>query len=146
MSVDILLRPSRYLMIYLLMVYALALLSLMVLNVFWWWKALLAILVSGYFVYAWHHYVMVSSTEHPSRIIYTDTQWQMVLRNRTIAMDLKHATVWRHLVTLHFRQSDTHQSYQVIILPDSCDAEQFRQLRVLLRFGLQPFPKRLTHQ
>jgi hypothetical protein len=47
----------------------------------------------------------------------------------------RHSVVMPYLVVLNVMAADSHGRCSVVLAPDSMDAESFRQLRVMLKWG-----------
>ncbi|MDB4470810.1 hypothetical protein N9063_00840 [Deltaproteobacteria bacterium] len=133
MPIDISLRYSRLLQVYscaLLLLTTLALLRLpLSLPVL----LLLALLLFLYGHHGLRQYLAVESPARITRLSFLREQWFLEVAGEQLPVELTQATVWQSLVALNFRHSQSKQARRVVLLADSCDPDELRKLRVLLR-------------
>ncbi len=135
MTLNIKLQTSRCLLLGLLIIYSASLLSLYVLALTWVWQLVLALLLSAYAYYEYYQRYHPSSSCCISELHYQQ-QWCIKVRGRLINVELQQATVWQGLMALHLRDTKNRVNYSLLLFPDSCDAQSWRQLKVMLRYGL----------
>lgn len=124
--INIVLRRSRWLQVYMLAVLLLASLALLRLP-----TALGGfMLVTCALAYVCSRYRPVSPA---SRLCYRDGQWLLQIDGELQAVELTHATVWQWLVALDFRYPGCSKKQPLLLLADTCEPGEFRRLKVLLR-------------
>ena len=133
MPIDIGLRYSRLLRIYqlgLLLLTGLALLRLPLATPV---LIVLAMLLLWYAYYGLRHYLSINSPARITRLSFEREQWFLEIGGHQQPVELTQATVWQSLLALNFRDKASHQSRRLVLLADSCDPDELRRLRVLLR-------------
>jgi hypothetical protein len=131
--IDIGLRCSRWLRVYLLGLLLLAGLALLRLPLVSPELIVLALLVLLYAYYGARHYLSINSPARISRLSFEREQWFLEIGGDLQRVELTQATVWQSLLALNFRDKESHQSRRLVLLADSCDPDELRKLRVLLR-------------
>ena len=131
------LQPSMYFTIALVASHgaALAVLASLVLPL--WAKILLASLVLVSLLYhIWHDAWLLALSSNKTLLLDGD-MILLVARNgdKVTARVLADSLVTPYITVLNVLPQGSHLARSVIILPDSLDAESFRQLRVWLRWG-----------
>jgi hypothetical protein len=131
--IDIGLRYSRLLRVYLLGLLLLTELVLLRLPLAAPVLIVLALLVLLYAYYGARHYLSINSPARITRLSFEREQWFVEIGGDLQLVELTQATVWQSLLALNFRDKGSHQSRRLVLLADSCDPDEFRKLRVLLR-------------
>jgi hypothetical protein len=131
--IDIGLRCSRLLRVYLLSLLLLAGLALLRLPLAAPVLVVLALLVLLYACYGARPYLSINSPARISRLSFEREQWFLEIGGDLQRVELTQATVWQSLLALNFRDKESHQPRRLVLLADSCDPDEFRKLRVLLR-------------
>ncbi len=129
MAIEIVLRPSRRLALYLLLVTLLALYAIARIPLASPYLFFLALTVLLPAYYQWQ------TMQHRSisRLSYRHEQWAIERGGEPEPVELYQATVWQFLVALNFRSSVSGKKKRLLVLSDSCGGDEFRQLKVLLR-------------
>ena len=133
MPIDIGLRCSRLLRVYLLSLLLLTGLALLRLPLASPVLIVLFLLVLLYAYYGARHYLSIHSPARISRLSFEREQWFLEIGGDLQRVELTQATVWQSLLALNFRDKESHQPRRLVLLADSCDPDEFRKLRVLLR-------------
>ena len=95
---------------------------------------ILLALTIGYFCYRdWRQQLPARSMLGSTRLLYQDGQWLLDIDGEQLPVVLTQATVWQWLVALNFREPGSFKRRRLLLLTDSCHADEFRRLRVLLR-------------
>jgi hypothetical protein len=131
-KVELDLKPSRLLLVFLHFVYFLAIVALCFLPLPWWMFCLVLVVLSGWVYQQWQ-YFRGRGTEWFSVLRLSESGWQLQSEAGAQEVSLIHATVWSWLLVLKFSLPAKRKSCSLIILPDSCDTEVLRALRVILR-------------
>jgi hypothetical protein len=126
--IDITLKPSRYWLLFASLVAGLAALAVARLPLSPPLMIVLLLVLYGYRV--WRRHLVARAC---TRLGYQGEQWWLVINGEQTALQLRHATTWQCLVSLGFTEADTTRSHRLVLLPDSCSADDLRRLRVLLR-------------
>ena len=130
-------HSSRILALYLTVIHLLIIIAIDALALPWPLFVLAIVIAFTHWVYAlWYHSSVYTGCP-VEKIIYRDGRWSLLSCGREIPVTLVRATTWRWLLTMQF--VDEHsggKGYRVVLLPDSCDKEQYRQLQVLLRHAV----------
>ena len=131
------LQPSIYFAIALVVSHGAALAVLAPLALPLWAKILLASLVLISLLYhVWHDAWLLALSSNKTLLLDGD-MILLVARNgdQVTARVLADSLVTPYITVLNVLPQGSHLARSVIILPDSLDAESFRQLRVWLRWG-----------
>lgn len=131
------LQPSIYFTIALVVSHGAALAVLVPLALPLWAKTLLALLVLTSLLYhTWHDAWLLALSSNKTLLLDGD-MILLVARNgnQVTARVLADSLVTPFLTVLNVLPQGAYLARSVIILPDSLDAESFRQLRVWLRWG-----------
>ena len=131
------LQPSIYLTIALVASHGVALAILAPLALPLWSRTLLASLVLVSLLYhLWHDAWLLALSSNKTLLLDGD-MILLVARNgdQVTARVLADSLVTPFITVLNVLPQGTHLARSVIIVPDSLDAESFRQLRVWLRWG-----------
>ena len=131
------LQPSLYFAIALVVSHGAALAVLAPLALPIWAKILLASLVLISLLYhVWHDAWLLALSSNKTLLLDGD-MILLVARNgdQVTARVLADSLVTPYITVLNVLPQGSHLARSVIILPDSLDAESFRQLRVWLRWG-----------
>ena len=137
------LQPSIYLTIALVASHGAVLAVLVPLALPLWAKILLVLLVLVSLLYhVWHDAWLLALSSNKTLLLDGD-MILLVARNgdRVTARILADSLVTPFLTVLNVLPQGKYLARSVIILPDSLDAESFRQLRVWLRWGGWYFAK-----
>lgn len=131
------LRPSRLLAFLLSVTHIAALVALLPLTLPLWAKLALASMVLFSLHYHVRHHARLASPASAAMLVLGNAHVSLALRDGnklegTISGDSL-VTPW--LTVLNFLPQDSRFAHSVVILPDSLDAESFRQLRVWLKWG-----------
>lgn len=134
-AIDLRLRPSRYLAVFLFVTHGAALAALAAVSTSYVVAALLAGGIITSFVYYFRRHIQLRGARAVRRAVWTEEgDWLLTTaaaQTRTVRL-LPGAYVAEKLVVLPF-QDDAKRRYTVILLPDNVDARTFRQLKVRLR-------------
>lgn len=133
---ELALRPSKWHCLLLSVVHLLALVALALAGL----APILAIAVGAVvvisFVHSLRRFGLLRDRRSVVRVTWHEGRWQLVLGAGTIMpVDLSATLVvlgW--LIVVNFRDA-AGTRYPVVLLPDSTSADEFRRLRVLLRWG-----------
>ncbi|MEQ1743167.1 MAG: protein YgfX [Candidatus Nitrotoga sp.] len=131
------LQPSIYFTIALVASHGVALAVLVPLALPLWARILLALLVIISLLYhVWHDAWLIALSSNKTLQLDGDMV-QLVARNgdQVTARVLADSLVTPYITVLNVLPQGSYLARSVIILPDSLDAESFRQLRVWLRWG-----------
>lgn len=131
------LQPSIYFTIALVASHGVALAVLVPLALPLWAKILLALLVIISLLYhVWHDAWLLALSSNKTLLLDGDMV-QLVARNgdQVTARVLADSLVTPYITVLNVLPQGSNLARSVIILPDSLDAESFRQLRVWLSWG-----------
>ena len=131
------LRPSRYLMAVLIAAHSITLASLLPLALPVWAKVALALFLLLSLVYYLHRDAWLSASAGMVLAL-EDGLVALVTHgsNRLVGQVLRHSLVTPSITVLNVLPQGGHFARSVVILPDSLDAESFRQLRVWLKWGI----------
>ncbi len=131
------LRPSRYLAAVLVVVHGSALAVLFPLTLPVWAKAALAIVILFSLAYHLRRDALLSSRIAVMALLLEEEQAVLTLRggDQLAGQVLRNTLVTPFLTVLNVRPQGARLARSVVILPDSMDAETFRQLRVRLKWG-----------
>lgn len=131
------LQPSIYFTIVLVASHAVALAVLAPLALPLWAKLLLASLVlTSMFYHIWHDAWLLALSSNKTLLLDGD-MILLIARNgdQVTARVLTDSLVTPFLTILNVLPQGTYLARSIIILPDSLDAESFRELRIWLRWG-----------
>lgn len=93
----------------------------------------LLLLLIIYSSYVLRQYLVTESSAAITRLGFLREQWFLELAGEQLPVELTQATVWQSLIALNFRDAQSKKTRRLVLLRDSCDGDEFRQLRVLLR-------------
>lgn len=133
MLIDLGLRDSRLLAAYHWVLVLLTTLALLRLPLAAPLVIVLALVVYGYCYYGSRAYLSIASCTRITRLSFLRDQWFLEVGGELQRVELTQATVWQSLLALNFRHAEDKQSRRLVLLADSCDADELRKLRVLLR-------------
>lgn len=124
------LRRSRLLVVSLLLFHAMAAACIVALPWTWVWRSLLLAAIG---VSAWH---ALQATEINGLRLAEHGELACLFadRERIAAVVLPDSTVFNQLIVLRMRIGDARRVVSLVLLPDSMSAEQFRLLRLWLRW------------
>ena len=131
------LQPSIYFTIALVASHGVALAVLAPLALPLWARTLLALLVLASLLYhVWHDAWLLALSSNKTLLL-DGEMVMLVARNgdQVTARVLADSLVTPYITVLNVLPQGAYLARSVIILPDSLDAESFRQLRVWLRWG-----------
>lgn len=131
------LRPSRYLAALLVMAHGAALAALFPLALPAWTKAALSLVILISLIYHSRRDAMLTSGMAVTALLLEQDKVVLTLRDggQLTGQMLRDSLVTPCLVVLNILPQGARLARSVVILPDSLDAESFRQLRVRLKLG-----------
>ena len=131
------LQPSRYLAAVLVVVHGSALAVLFPLTLPVWARTALAIVILFSLAYHLRRDALLSSRIAVMALLLEEEQAVLTLRggDQLAGQVLRTTLVTPFLTVLNVRPQGARLARSVVILPDSMDAETFRQLRVRLKWG-----------
>lgn len=131
------LQPSRYLAAVLVVVHGSALAVLFPLTLPVWAKTALAIVILFSLAYHLRRDALLSSRIAVMALLLEEEQAVLTLRggDQLAGQVLCNTLVTPFITVLNVRPQGARLARSVVILPDSLDAETFRQLRVRLKWG-----------
>lgn len=131
------LQPSRYLAAVLVVVHGSALAVLFPLTLPVWAKTALAIVILFSLAYHLRRDALLSSRIAVMALLLEEEQAVLTLRrgDQLAGQILRNTLVTPFITVLNVLPQGAHLARSVVILPDSLDAETFRQLRVRLKWG-----------
>jgi hypothetical protein len=134
-KLDLLLRPSRYLMGGLLLLHIAALMVVLALALQWWAIVSIAIILSVSLMVNIQKYVgfQFKNSIHQLSTL-NGTQWTLTQKNQQVieASIMGDSVVTSYLLILNF-VAKNKKKYSVIILRDMVSAQEFRATHLLLR-------------
>ncbi|MBI5918284.1 MAG: hypothetical protein HY849_02765 [Nitrosomonadales bacterium] len=132
-------KPSFLLAFLLVVAHGAALFAVSVLAVFWAQLALFVLLSFNLFYLLWS-VALLRSPASCVGLVFEPDRVVLMQRNGTAvrAQLLGDSLVMPWLTVLNLKPEGVRWARRVVILPDSLDAESFRELRVWLRWGGQP--------
>ncbi len=133
MPIDIRLRYSRLLRVYCCLLVLLTSIALLRLSLPLPVLLLLVLLLIFYSCYGLRQYLAIDGSAGITRLSFLQEQWFLEVAGDQLPVELTQATVWQSLVALNFRHAQGKPSHRLVLLADSCDPNELRQLRVLLR-------------
>lgn len=137
-TINLKFRPSRYLITLLLLIYSGPLIFIGFLPLKVWVIGTLESLCIIHLYRNIQHYALLSSPQSVIALHYTKDQgFRLTCRNNeTISVNLlKSSYASPYLLVLNFKcQGSRFKKYSVVILPDMISAQDFRQLRVKLKY------------
>lgn len=128
------LRPSRYLMGLLLLLHVGAMTMILTLSLQWWAIVIIAVVLMLSLIFYTEKYVRYRLKSSIRSLNSKDgVKWQLTTKAKEsiTATILGDSLVTHYLLILNFK-ANNKKRYTVIILRDSIDKQQFRQLRLLL--------------
>ncbi len=131
------LQPSRYLAAVLVVVHGSALAVLFPLTLPVWARTALAIVILFSLAYHLRRDALLSSRIAVMALLLEEEQAVLTLRggDQLAGQVLRTTLVTPFLTVLNVRPQGARLARSVVILPDSLNAESFRQLRVRLKWG-----------
>lgn len=131
------LNPSRYLAAALVAAHGATLALLVPLALPGWAKMALSIVILFSLAYHLRHDALLSSKSAVAALKLEKEQVVLTLRggDQLVGQVLRDSLVTPFIAVLNVRSQGARLARSVIILPDSLDAESFRQLRVWLKWG-----------
>ena len=130
-------HPSRYLAAVMIAAHCTAIMALLPLTLPVWAKAALSVLVSFSLAYHLWRDAWLSAPYSCVGLVLDGDQVALTTRGcgQLAGQVLRESLVTPHLTVLSILPQGARLARNVLILPDSLDAESFRQLRVWLRWG-----------
>ena len=138
---EISLRPSRLLAVMLLVLHVMALLMLLVIPVFWSFRLIFGLVLIASFIYCLFRYALLRLPGSVKGLKLTE---RGVFRIRRVDGDwlqaevLGESSVKPWLTVLSLKLQEQKLATHVLLLPDSLDQNEFRQLRIWLLWGHGP--------
>lgn len=131
------LKPSAYLAIALIAPHGIAMAALLSLTLPFWAHGLLILLLLTSLLYYLRHNAWLSAPSSAISVLLDEDRIVLIQRSGTqIVGKLSSNSLISPLLTvLNLLPQNSHRACSVVILPDSLDAEDFRQLRVCLKWG-----------
>lgn len=131
------LQPSRYLAAVLVAAHGATLAVLVPLALPVWTKAALSIVLLFSLAYHLHRDALLSSKSAGMTLTLEEDHAVLTLRgsDQLAGQVLRDSLVTPYITVLNFLPQGARLARSVVILPDSMDAESFRQLRVWLKWG-----------
>ena len=132
----VVLRRSRLLAAYLAALHVAALLALVPLDILSSWKAFAAASVAAMAVWNMYRWFRPGRRSAAVLGLSDDGHLLLTLRDGTEVRTrvLPETTVFGHLAVIHARAADSNRNHHVIVLADSCSAEEMRSVRMWLRW------------
>jgi len=128
-TISLTLKRSRWMAVYVLLVYAGSAAALWYLPLTWGWKCLgsLLLLACGY--RSWR------SRMSPAVVFLVCDRgaWTLVRKGVSVPIELRSLTIWPWLVVLNYQLHQCRWQQSLVLFPDSAEAGSLRQLRVILR-------------
>lgn len=132
------LKPSRYLLVYSIMVHFLAAVSASLMAVEFVFKMFFVlVLMLSLLIHLYHLGLIGRYSKRPIVLMNPDkANWQIRYADELLSATLSLESSWttRLAVILNFK-TDTHQRLSVIVMKDAVDKQQYRQLRVRIRLA-----------
>ena len=122
--------PSLILKSYLFALACLLLLALLAYPLPWYGLLLVLPLLAMYFYRCWRQYF---SAQRLQGLQHEGGRWLLRYAGGNVEVHLQAATVWPWLVVASYYHPLNRQVYPVLLLADSCQRDDFRRLRVLLK-------------
>ena len=140
------LQPSRYLAVILIAAHGIALAALFPLALPVWAKVALAPLILFSLMYHLRRDAWLSAPSASVELALEGDRVVLATRGgeQLAGQILRDSLVTPFLTILNILPQGVRLARSVVILPDSLDAESFRQLRVCLKWGSNPKPQPFT--
>jgi len=137
------LQPSRYLAAILIAAHGIALAALFPLALPVWSKVALALLISFSLIYHLRRDAWLFAPSASVELVLDGDRVVLTTRGgeQLAGQILRDSLVTPFLTILNVLPQGARFARSVVILPDSLDAESFRQLRVCLKWGSNPKPQ-----
>ncbi|MES1981996.1 MAG: protein YgfX [Pseudomonadota bacterium] len=133
------LRASRYLAVLLIAAYSGTFAALLAVGLPLWAKVLLGLLLLCALIYHLRRDAWLTASSANVALILQGERAMLVKRNgkQVIGSVSRDSVATPFLTILNILPQGAHVAHSVVILPDSLDAESFRQLRVWLKWESQ---------
>lgn len=131
------LQPSAYLATALIATHGIAMAALLSLALPFWAHGLLILLLLTSLLYYLKRNAWLSAPSSVIAVLLNADKIELIQRGGTqIVGGLSPYSLISPLMTvLNVSPQNSHRAYSIVVLPDSLDAEDFRQLRVCLKWG-----------
>lgn len=128
-ALEVALKPSRYLLLYLVLLTVLAVVSVSLVAAPLWVRLAAIAAVVATAAAVMHRRVLLRSAHSVIGLAYRDGQWWVRTSQSDTAVECHSYTVWPWLVALDLRAG--RRRFRVLVLPDQLDADSLRRLRQL---------------
>lgn len=128
-ALEVALKPSRYLLLYLVLLTMLAVVSVSLVAAPLWARLAVIAAAVATAAAALHRRGLLRSPHSIVGLAYRDGQWRVRTALEEVVVECHAATVWPWLVTLDLRAG--RRRFPVLVLPDQLDADSLRRLRQL---------------
>ena len=131
--VNVQLKPSNYLAIYLLALFTLTFSVLLLVDLPLLITGLLFSVLVIYAAILWWRLYHRYFNYQISEIVLNDQGWHIGADNRLLPVELVSTLVWPLMMGATYQCALTKRQHKVLVLKDSCDKESFRRLCILWR-------------
>lgn len=132
---DLRLKPSRMAQALQLLLHGAAVGAVLAAALSWWWQLLLVFAIVLALAWQWR-----CERQQVLHLREQGLDWWLETRTASGPVRLCRLRVWRYLVIMDFQGREASGWRQrVVIFPDMLSADEFRRLRVRLRYG-RPMP------